>query len=65
MERTELHVFDGGSLTSTWYITDTLEQYVLVLVPYVSDTFILMQDNASSTLQGVLQTISSQLGFER
>lgn len=43
---TELHVFDGESLTGKPYTMDILEPYVLPFAPYVSDKFVFAQDNA-------------------
>jgi hypothetical protein len=40
--RTDLHVFPRGTMNSTVYVTDILEQYV---VPFVEDNFIFQHDN--------------------
>jgi hypothetical protein len=40
--RTDLHVFPRGTMNSTVYVTDILEQYV---VPFVEDNFIFQHHN--------------------
>ncbi|UYV70905.1 hypothetical protein LAZ67_8001071 [Cordylochernes scorpioides] len=46
--RTDLHVFEGGSLTGQRYHDDILEKYVLSLVYLEGTDFVLMDDNVHS-----------------
>jgi hypothetical protein len=38
--RTDLHVFARGTMNSTVYVTDILEQYVVPFAPFIGDNFI-------------------------
>jgi hypothetical protein len=40
MARTDLHVFPRGTMNSTVYVTDILEQYVVPFAPFIGDNFI-------------------------
>lgn len=44
--RTDLVVFDRGSLTADRYILEVLEENVVPFAPFIGDGFVLMQDNA-------------------
>jgi hypothetical protein len=44
--RTDLHVFPRGTMNSTVYVTDILEQYVVPFAPFIWDNFIFQYDNA-------------------
>jgi hypothetical protein len=51
--RTDLHVFPRGTMNSTVYVTDILEQYVVPFAPFMEqyavpfeDNFIFQHDNA-------------------
>jgi hypothetical protein len=44
--RSDLHVFPRGTMNSTVYVTDILEQYVVPFAPFIGDNFIFQHDNA-------------------
>lgn len=44
--RTELVIFERGSVNAHRYVTEVLEPHVMPFAPFIGDSFVLMHDNA-------------------
>lgn len=62
--RTDLHVFNRGSVTADRYITDILEPYVVPFAPYIGENFLLMHDNARPHTAAIVQDYLQEVDIE-
>lgn len=61
--RTDLHVFNRGSVNSHTYISDILAEYVLPFAPYIGENFLLMQDNVKPHAAHVVTEYLDHVGI--
>jgi hypothetical protein len=61
--RTDLHVFPRGTMNSTVYVTDILEQYMVPLALFIGDNFIFQHDNARPHSAKIVSEYLDEVGI--
>ncbi|RZC37655.1 hypothetical protein BDFB_011804 [Asbolus verrucosus] len=60
---TDLYVIARGAVNADGYITDIVEPYVVLFVPFIRDEYLLMQDNARLYTTNVVRTYLNEVNF--
>lgn len=63
--RTELVVFDRGSVNAQRYVEEILEPHVIPFAPFIGDDFRLMHDNARAHVAGLVTEYLDAVGIAR
>lgn len=63
--RTELVVFDRGSVNAHKYVTEVLEPHVMPFGPFIGDNFVLMHDNARAHTARIVTNYLDAVNIQR